>query len=254
MAVVYTARRSGLDRPVALKILPQHLGRDPKFLGRFRQEAELIARLRHPHILPLLDFGMVDGFTYMAMPLAERGALSAYLSGMPLALEIARDVVVQIGGALGYAHAKGIVHRDVKPTNILIDQTGAYLLTDFGIAKVLAGSAQFTATGAAVGTPTYMSPEQAMSKPVDRRSDLYSLGVILFQMLTGRVPFHAKQPVALAMKHINEPPPQPRTINPGLPIEVERVIVKALAKKPDDRYSTAAEMVRAMDEATSAKG
>lgn len=254
MAVVYKATRPGLTYPIALKVLPRELAADLTFAGRFKQEARIIAQLNHPNILPLLDYGASEGHMYIAMPLAERGTLAAYLTGTPQPLEMVQGMILQIGSALEYAHTRGVVHRDVKPSNVLIDEGGRYLLTDFGIAKVLIGSAQFTVAGAAVGTPTYMSPEQALGRPVDGRSDIYSLGIILYQMMAGRPPFQAKRPVALAMKHINDPLPPPRNFNRHLPIEVERIIVKSLAKKPEDRFATAGEMVRMLLETTEAKG
>ncbi len=252
MAAVFKAYQPGLDRHVALKVLPRHLANNPVFMGRFRQEARVVANLRHPNVLPLYDYGEADGYLYMVMPLVETGTLAHYLRGDPLPLKQVRVAISQVGDALNYAHALGVIHRDVKPGNVLIDERGSCLLTDFGIAKLVAGTAQFTAAGLAVGTPTYMSPEQAAGEKVDGRSDIYSLGVILYQMATGRVPFQAKTPIALVMKHIHEPLQSPRSINPALPSEVEQVIVKSLAKRAVDRYATAGDMVRALQEALAA--
>ncbi len=254
MASVYQAVQAGSDRRIALKVLPQHLAEDPIFAGRFHQEAAVIANLRHPHILPLIDFGEANGYTYIAMPLAEKGALAHYLNGSPLSLDQICGVALQLASALDYAHSRGVVHRDVKPSNVLIDGSGNCQLADFGMAKILAGTAKFTAAGLAVGTPAYMSPEQALATRIDGRSDIYSLGVVLYQMSTGRVPFQAKTPIAVVHMHLSEPAPPPRTLNPALPAALEQVILKALAKQPDDRYASAVDMARAVQEATAAGG
>lgn len=254
MATVFRAQRADAAAAVALKVLPPQLAGDAVFVARFQQEARVIAALRHPNILPLLDFGESGGYMYMAMPLVERGTLAHYLRGEPLPLDEVRNCISSISQALDYAHRQGVVHRDVKPSNVLIDAQGHCLLTDFGVAKMLGSSVHLTATGLIVGTPTYMSPEQGLSQPVDRRSDIYALGILLYQMATGRVPFQAKAPAAVIMKHINDPLPSARALNPALPIEVERVIARSLAKRPDDRYATAADMLHALLDATAAKG
>jgi branched-chain amino acid transport system substrate-binding protein len=249
MAAVFKAFQPGMDRYVALKILPRQLASDPEFVGRFTQEAKVIANLQHPHILPVFDFGEADGYTYIVMPFVSSGTLADLLKGQPLPLKDIRTIVTQVGDALDYAHSNGLVHRDVKPSNVLVDARRNCLLTDFGIAKIVEGTARFTATGGLVGTPAYMSPEQGTGEKVDRRSDIYSLGVILYEMATGRAPFNAETPIAIVIKHINDPLPPPRLINPALPEALERVILKALAKRPDDRYATAADLVRAVQQA-----
>ncbi len=254
MAAVYRAYQPGMDRFVAIKILPRHLASDPTFVGRFGQEAKLIAKLQHPHILPVFDFGQAEGYTYIVMPLVEAGTLTMTLQGQPLPLDRIRIIVSQIGDALDYAHAHGLVHRDVKPSNVLLDERGNCLLTDFGIAKMVEGTSKFTATGGLIGTPAYMSPEQGAGETVDRRSDIYSLGVMLYEMATGRTPFNAETPVAIVIKHINDPLPPPRRLNPTLPESLERVILRALAKHPDDRFQTAADMVGALQAALPAGG
>lgn len=254
MATVYKAYQPIINRHVALKVLSQNLAGEPTFIGRFMQEARIVASFQHPNILPLYDFGDADGYTYMVMPLIETGTLAARLQGAPLPIEQIRIVGAQVGDALDYAHSQGVVHRDVKPSNVLINRRGTYLLADFGIAKVIAEAAKFTGTGESVGTPTYMSPEQGLAQAVDRRSDIYSLGVILYQMITGRVPFQAKTPVATVLMHVNDPLPPPRSLNPDVSPELEAVIVKSLAKQPDDRYATVVEMVRALQGALGARG
>ena len=253
MAAVYKAYQPGMERYVALKILPRQYANDPKtgveFVGRFEQEAKVIAGLQHQNILPVFDFGEADGYTYLVMPFVESGTLAELLHGQPLPLPKIRRIFSQVGEALHYAHERGLVHRDVKPSNVLIDESGDCQLTDFGIAKIVANTSGFTRTGGIVGTPSYMSPEQGRGeKVIDGRSDIYSLGVMLYEMAVGRVPFDAETPIAVIFKHISDPLPIPRDINPELPESVERVILKSLAKQPEDRYTTAGEMVRALDD------
>jgi serine/threonine-protein kinase len=257
MAAVYKAYQPAMDRHVALKVLPRHLANDPAFVARFQQEVRVLARLQNPHILPVYDFGQAEGYTYIVMPLMSSGTLSSLLTGQPLPLQRVLTIVTQIGEALDYAHARGLVHRDVKPSNILLDESGNCLLTDFGLAKMVEGAAHLTTSGAIMGTPNYMSPEQGMGQKLDGRSDLYSLGVILYEMVSGRVPYNAETPMGVMIKHINDPLPPPRTLNPDLPQRVERVITKALAKDPSNRYATAGELVHdlqtAISEATTAQ-
>jgi serine/threonine-protein kinase len=254
MAVVYRASQVGTDRPVALKILPHHLMDDPVALGRFEREANVIAMLRHPNILTLYEFGEAGGHMFIAMPCLQHGTLAHRLQGVVPSIDDIRHAIWQLADALHHAHAAGVVHRDVKPSNVLLDPYGNCLLTDFGIAKLATSISQLSGTGVAVGTPTYMSPEQALAGEIDHRSDIYSLGVILYQMVAGQVPFSAKMPVATALMHINNPLPSPRQFNPALSPEIEEVIVKALAKKPADRYATASEMASALLDATLARG
>lgn len=246
MAAVYKAYQPAMDRFVALKILPRQYADDPDFVARFSQEARVIAKLEHQNILPVFDFGETEGYAYIAMRFVDTGTLADYLQGEPLPIGQVCRIITQVGEALDYAHARGVIHRDLKPSNVLIDHSGNCLLTDFGLAKMVEGSAQLTATGSVLGTPAYMSPEQGLGKPAEARSDIYALGVVLYEMTTGRLPYHAETPVAIILKHIQGPLPPPRARNPALPESIERVILKALAKEPDDRYSTAGEMVRAL--------
>jgi tRNA A-37 threonylcarbamoyl transferase component Bud32 len=246
MAAVYKAYQASVERYVALKILPRHYASDPNFVARFKREARVIAGLAHPAILPVHDYGEVEGYTYIVMRYVEGGTLANFLQGKPLPLSQTCHVISQVAAALDYAHAKGVVHRDVKPSNVLLDEQGNCLLSDFGIARMVEATGQFTATGAFIGTPTYASPEQALGHPLDGRSDVYSLGVMLYEMTTGRPPFDAETPMAILIKHVHDPLPMPRTVNPALSEAVERVILKALAKEPESRYQTAGEMARAL--------
>jgi eukaryotic-like serine/threonine-protein kinase len=250
MATIYKAYQSSMDRTVALKVLPEYYAQEPQFIERFYQEARTIAKLEHPNILPVYDFGEQGGITYLVMRFLDGGTLQELMDKQHIGLHQTADILVQVCAALDYAHRKGIIHRDVKPSNVLIDREGAVYLSDFGIAKVLEGSSRLTQTGVALGTPAYMSPEQCMGTQVDQRSDIYSLGVILYEMAVGYVPFRADTPMAVLFAHVHEPLPLPQSINPAVPDAMQNVILKALAKKADDRYQTAAEMGAALRRAT----
>jgi tetratricopeptide (TPR) repeat protein/tRNA A-37 threonylcarbamoyl transferase component Bud32 len=244
MATVYKAFQPSLDRNVAIKILPAYYAeQDETFIKRFRLEARAVARLRHPNILIVHDYGEQDGTTFIAMEYVEAGTLTERL-GQPMPLPEIEVILRQVAAALGYAHEQGVIHRDVKPSNILLPKPDWPLLTDFGLAKIV-GGAHLTQTGTIAGTPAYMSPEQGRGEKLDHRTDLYSLGIVLYEMATGVVPFTAETPMAVIVKHIIEPLPLPRAINPELPEAVERVILKALAKDPSDRFAQAGEMAQA---------
>lgn len=246
MAAVYKAYQPSVDRHVALKILPRHYASDPDFVKRFKREAKIIARLEHPNILPVHDYGESDGYTYIVMRYVEGGTLSDHLRGTPLPLSQISPIFTQVSAALDYAHSKGVIHRDVKPSNLLIDNQGNCLLSDFGISRMIEATGQFTVTGAFIGTPTYASPEQALGQSLDGRSDIYSLGVILYEMTTGQPPFDAETPMAILIKHVQDPLPMPRKINPALPETLERVILKAMAKEPENRFQRAGELAKAL--------
>lgn len=252
MATVYKAFQPSMERNVAIKVLPQQLAEDPTFIERFRQEAKAIAQLEHPHILPVYDYGEEKGLTYMVMRYLDSGTLTARLRKRPDVAEVVR-LLSQVAEALDYTHSRGIVHRDIKPANVLIDSRGQTLLTDFGIAKLVEGTQGLTGHGI-VGTPAYMSPEQAQGLPVDGRSDIYSLGVILYEALVGQPPFEAETPVAVLLKHVHAPLPLPREIKSEISEAMEQVILKAMAKDPADRYQTASEMAQAMQAALTSAG
>jgi len=246
MATVYKAYQASLDRMVAVKVLPANMVQDAGFLERFRREATAIAKLRHPNILTVYDFGEATDLTYIVMEYVQGGTLKERL-GRPLPLEWCAQIIGQVADALDFAHSQGIVHRDVKPANVLMVRDDWALLSDFGIAKMMESSAAgLTGVGVGIGTPEYMSPEQGQGYAVDGRSDIYSLGIMLFHMLTGVLPYTADTPLAVVLKHVTGPLPLPRSVNPAIPEAVERVILKATAQNPADRYQKAGEMVEAL--------
>jgi predicted Ser/Thr protein kinase len=249
MAAVYKAFQPSVNRHVALKVLPQYFARDPQFVARFEREAQVLAQLQHPNVLPIFDYGQSQGHTYIAMPLISGGSLEALMQRQRLDFKTIRKIVNQVGDALDYAHSRNLIHRDVKPANILIDERGNCLLTDFGLAKIVEGTAKLTSSGTIMGTPAYMSPEQGKGWMLDRRTDIYSLGVILYEMAVGRAPFEADTPMVVVVKHINDPLPRPTSLVPNFPPALEDVIVKALEKDPKDRYQTAGEFVEAFNAA-----
>jgi tetratricopeptide (TPR) repeat protein/tRNA A-37 threonylcarbamoyl transferase component Bud32 len=245
MATVFKAYQPSLDRYVAIKVLPPYYAeQDETFLKRFRQEATAIASLRHPNILIVLDYGELEHTTYLVMEFVEAGTLAS-LMGRPLAPAVMAQLLGQVAGALQYAHEQGVVHRDIKPSNILLPKPDWPLLTDFGLAKIVGGT-QLTQSGTVAGTPAYMSPEQGRGERVDARSDIYSLGIVLYEMATGVVPFEAETPMAVIVKHIVDPLPLPSSKNPQLAEGIERVILRALAKNPDDRFGSVAQMSEAL--------
>ena len=259
MGAVYLAQQARPRRTVAVKVLLPELFSNPtgfsEFLARFRREADAIAALDHINIMPIYEYGEQDQLAYLVMPYVSGGSLREVVAKRgKLPLSEASNIVEQVAAALDYAHQHGIIHRDLKPGNIVFHADGRLLLTDFGIAKVLNEPAgpnvtamqTLTSTGMLIGTPEYLSPEQATGAPIDNRSDIYSLGIVLFQLLSGRVPFSGTTPVAVAIKHATEEPPSLAPLNPDVPPGVEKVILKALAKKPEQRYAKAGDLARAL--------
>ncbi len=246
MAQVYKAYHPQLDRYVAVKILRSDLVEEQEFLARFRREARAVAALRHPNIVQIFDFDVQNDLYYMVMELLEGDTLKAYLNTLRVRAErLPLGEMVRIFGdvlaGLAYAHGEGIIHRDLKPANIMLTRQGQAVLTDFGIAQIVGGT-QYTLSGALMGTLSYMAPEQGLDGHCDVRSDIYSLGIVYYEALTGSVPFDADTPLAILMKHINDPLPLPRNLDPSIPESFERVALKALAKRPDDRFQSANEM------------
>ncbi|HEX2295501.1 MAG TPA: Stk1 family PASTA domain-containing Ser/Thr kinase, partial [Actinomycetota bacterium] len=246
MAEVYRARDELLGRDVAVKVLSDRLSRDRSFVERFRREAQSAANLNHPNVVSLYDYGADDGAYYIVMEYIEGKSLGDIVGESGALLpERAAEIASDVAAALERAHSSGLVHRDIKPTNIMITSSGQTKVTDFGIARALGQSTeqtQMTQTGMVIGTAAYLSPEQAQGNPVDARSDVYSLGCVLYEMLTGRPPFTGDAPLAIAYKHVREDAVPPSTVNPDVPRELDAVTLKALAKNPDNRYASAHEM------------
>ena len=236
MAVVYRAYQTSLNRHVAIKVLPQHLGFDQVFVERFQREARASAQLRHPNIAVIYDVGHDQGYYYIVMELLEGRTLKQVIvQNGTLPVERATRIAEQVAAALDYAHERGLVHRDVKPANIFVGKDDHVTLTDFGIAKATVESRQLTSTGTLMGTPEYMSPEQAEGEEVDCRTDLYALGIVLYEMLAGRPPFRTEVPLATLYKQVNETPLSIRQLRPHVPRWMEMVVHMALAKRPQDR-------------------
>jgi tRNA A-37 threonylcarbamoyl transferase component Bud32 len=255
MAEVYKGYHPMLDRYVAIKVLLSHLVNDASFVERFQREAAAVARLRHANIVQVHDFGIYEGITYMVMEFIQGLTLKERLTTLrvngqrPSVTEVLA-LTQELASALDHAHANGLVHRDVKPANILLRETpaGSYeaILTDFGIAKILEG-VQFTESGLSMGTPDYMSPEQAAGETVTPQTDVYALGIVVFEMLTGQLPFRADTPAAMLLKHINTDPPSPRAIDPSVPAALDTVLFRALAKRAYDRWRSAGEFAAALE-------
>ncbi len=252
MAEVYKGYNPDLDRYVAIKVLHTFMAEKTGILGRFQREAKNIAAMSHPNIVQVYDFSEAGDNYFMVMEYIDGITLKQHAralseQGQGISMDESVRVVSDVGRALAYAHEKGVVHRDVKPGNIMIDSSGRVVLTDFGLARVISNP-QLTATGAIIGTPAYIPPEQGLGQPGDARSDIYSLGAVLYQLLTGTLPFRAETPIAIVYKHINAPLPSPTKLNPEIPPALESVLLKAMDKDPDNRYQDAERFVDALQD------
>jgi serine/threonine protein kinase len=248
MTTVYSARDLETDQRVAVKVLAPTLIQDQHFILRFRREVEALQRMHHPHIVPVLDYIDDPQTPSIIMPLMPGGTLHSRLENGSLSVVEGARIMNQIAGALQYAHDLGIIHRDVKPSNVLLDEDEKAYLSDFGLVRLEDVSLNLTGS-TVVGTPAYMSPEQCSGIRVDERSDQYSLAVLLYQLATGTLPFDGETPIAVAMKHVNEPLPMPRQRNPRIPALVEQVLVKALAKHPSQRFDSVKQFNQAFQQA-----
>jgi eukaryotic-like serine/threonine-protein kinase len=246
MADVYCAEDTQLGRQVALKLLYRRFAEDDEFVERFRREASAAAGLQHPNVVQVYDRGAWDGTYYIAMEFLDGRSLKQLVrdSG-PLEPAHAIAITVQVLKAARFAHKRGVIHRDIKPHNVIVDGEGRAKVTDFGIAR--AGASEMTETGSIIGTAQYLSPEQAQGHPVDARSDLYSIGVLLYELLTARVPFEADSAVTIALKHVQQEPPLPSRLNPAVTPALEDVVMRALAKDPARRFQDADAFIAALE-------
>ena len=254
MATVFKAYHPALDRYVALKVLHPVFKETPQFLERFRREAKVVAKLEHPNIVPVYDFAEHEGFPYLVMKFIEGRTLKARMTEGPLSPQEGLRIARAVGKALSYAHAQGVLHRDVKPSNIMLADDGGIYLTDFGLARIAAAGESTLSSDMFLGTPQYISPEQAKGlKDLDARTDVYSFGIVLYEMVVGRVPFSADTPFSIIHDHIYTPLPLPRQINPKVPLGVQRVLLKALAKERADRFQNIEDLVEAFCAAVEGK-
>jgi serine/threonine protein kinase len=250
MATVYKAQQISMNRVVALKVLPRQFVNDDTYMQRFHREVKIIAQLEHRNIVPVHDYGEFEGQPYIVMRYMSGGTVDSLLMNGALSLKAVQSIIGQITPALDYAHSKGVLHRDIKPSNVLMDDGGGAFVTDFGIARILNESASGAiTTQGVVGTPSYMSPEQAQGHPIDGRSDVYSVGVMLFEMVTGKRPFESDTPYSVAVMQVMQQPPAPRAINPDVLPSIEQVIYKAMSKRPEDRYQDMAMLAEALQRA-----
>jgi serine/threonine protein kinase len=248
MGAVYRGYQESIDRSVAIKILPAELLDDPQFLEHFAGEARALARLTHNGILPMYEYGEAHGAPYIVMPVMSGGSLAERIKAGPLSLSETVRVLAPIAESLDFAHQHNVLHRDVKPSNILFDDNDNAVLADFGLAKLLESDSR-SSVGQISGTPAYMSPEQALGQVLDGRSDLYSLAVVAYEALTGRLPFESRNAIQLAMKHVNEAPPRLRDVKAEISAAVDEIVLKALHKAPAGRYATPGEFLQALSNA-----
>ena len=248
MGAVYKALQAPIDRIVAIKVLPGEFLHRENFMNRFLQEIEVVAKLEHVHILPVYDFGHEEGVPYIVMRYLDGGTVKQRLRYGPLHYDEIVLIISQIGSALDHAHSQNIIHRDVKPSNLILDANGNCFLADFGTAKLRDESMDVSSSGL-IGTPAYMAPEQAEQQNITSKTDIYALGVSLFEMLTGHLPYRGKTAFEQIFMHIRDPIPLVREENPNIPVQIEDMIQKSMAKDPADRYDTAAEMIVALHDA-----
>ena len=255
MATVFKAYHASLDRYVAIKALHPAFNQDVTFEARFQREARVVAKLEHPNIVPVYDYAEHEKRPYLVMKFIEGDTLKAKLDKSPLSSEDISKIVDAVGSALSYAHRQGVLHRDIKPSNVLVAKDGQMYLADFGLARIAQSGESTLSSDMIMGTPQYISPEQAMGKKdLDERTDLYSFGVMLYEMVVGQVPFNADTPFSVIHDHIFSPLPLPHMVNKNVPESVERVLLKALAKERDDRYETVSQMVTAFKDAWAEAG
>jgi serine/threonine protein kinase len=253
MATVFKAYHPSLDRYVALKVLHPAFKADPQFFERFKREARIVANLEHPNIIPIYDFNEHHGEPYLVMRFIEGDTLKPKLEGRPIPSDQILQLMRPVCQALDYAHNQGVLHRDIKPSNIMVTKDSNIFITDFGLARMVQAGESTLSQDMMIGTPQYISPEQAQGiGDLDCRTDIYSLGVVLFEMVTGQVPFNADTPFATVHDHIYSPLPLPSTLNPDIDPAVETMLLKALAKEPDDRYETVADLLQALETKLSA--
>ena len=254
ITAVYVATDTAFHRQVVLKVLHPHLAQNVEFKERFRREIDTLARLQHPNIVTLYDMGETDALTYLVTEYMDGGSLADAISravrqGSQVEMDYGLQIILQTANGLMHAHSQNVIHRDVKPSNILLSSSGRAAIGDFGVALYQGQSTQ-TAIGTTLGTPLYMAPEQVRAEAADARTDVYALGVVLFEVLTGKRPFTGNGPMAIIVKVIQEPPPSPRQFNPLVTPALEAVVIKALAKNPDDRFQTMADFHAALDAAS----
>ncbi|MDY7080146.1 MAG: serine/threonine-protein kinase [Chloroflexota bacterium] len=254
MAAVYRAYQPQLERWVAVKVMQATEASGKEFLARFRREARAIAALRHPNILTIYDYGEEHGIAYIVMEYVPGGTLKAQLTGQPMEWPDVATLLLPVGQALAYAHSEGIVHRDVKPANILLARPDWPMLADFGLVKLVGHQRGITKPGVSVGTPAYFSPEQAAGDDVDHRSDIYSLGIILYQLLTGRLPFEADSPIEMMLRRLHESPTPLRRLNPRITPQLEAIILRALARDLGARQPTMEALVNDLSRLPGATG
>ncbi|MCB9450119.1 MAG: protein kinase [Anaerolineaceae bacterium] len=250
MATVYRAHQVSMNRVVAVKVLPAQYAHDDTYLQRFNQEVKIVSQLEHRAIVPVHDYGEFEGQPYIVMRFMAGGSADDLIRRGAMDIEQVISIIEQIAPALDYAHGKNVLHRDLKPSNVLLDDGGGAFLTDFGIARILGEQGVGITTQGVVGTPSYMSPEQAQGHPLDNRSDVYAMGVMLFEMLTGRRPFESDTPYSIAVLQVTAQPPAPRSYNPEISLAVENVILRALRKDRDERYPHATGLAEALKRAT----